>query len=102
PTPRPDRAGPRSGSVRVMDSTESPEQEMLRTAVRDVAEKFGHDYFAAQARTDGRTQELRGAIAALGCVGVPLPEEYGGGGAGMSERAIVCEELAAVGCPLLL
>ena len=31
-----------------------------------------------------------------------LPEEYGGGGAGMSELAIVCEELAAVGCPLLL
>ena len=37
-----------------------------------------------------------------GFLGVHLPEEYGGGGAGMSELAIVCEELAAVGCPLLL
>ena len=41
-------------------------------------------------------------IAELGFLGVHLPEEYGGGGAGMSELAIVCEELAAVGCPLLL
>jgi alkylation response protein AidB-like acyl-CoA dehydrogenase len=85
-----------------MDFTESPEQEMLRAAVRDVAEKFGHDYFAEQTRTGGRTQELWDAIAELGFLGVHLPEEYGGGGAGMSELAIVCEELAAVGCPLLL
>ena len=31
-----------------------------------------------------------------------LPEEYGGGGMGISELAIVSEELAAHGCPLLL
>jgi alkylation response protein AidB-like acyl-CoA dehydrogenase len=85
-----------------MDFSETPEQEMLRAAVRDVAEKFGHDYYAAQARTDGRTQELWDAVAELGFLGVHLPEEYGGGGAGMSELAMVCEELAAVGCPLLL
>ena len=85
-----------------MEFTESPEQEMLRAAVRDVGEKFGHDYYAAQSRTDGRTQELWDAVAELGFLGVHLPEELGGGGAGMSELAIVCEELAAVGCPLLL
>jgi len=85
-----------------MDFSEIPEQEMLRAAVRDVAEKFGHEYFAERASTDGRTQELWDEIAELGFLGVHLPEEYGGGGAGMSELAIVCEELAAVGCPLLL
>ena len=31
-----------------------------------------------------------------------LPEEYGGGGAGMYELAIVLEELAAAGCGLLM
>ena len=31
-----------------------------------------------------------------------VPEEYGGGGMGISELAIVLEELAAQGCPLLL
>jgi alkylation response protein AidB-like acyl-CoA dehydrogenase len=85
-----------------MDFAESPEQEMLRAAVRDVASKFGHEYYAEQSRTDGRTRELWDAVAQLGFLGVHLPEEYGGGGAGMSELAVVCEELAACGCPLLL
>ena len=31
-----------------------------------------------------------------------VPEEYGGGGHGILELSIVCEELAAAGCPLLL
>ena len=51
-----------------MDFRETPEQEMLRVAVRDVAEKFGHDYFATQARTDGRTQELWDAVERIGVV----------------------------------
>ncbi len=85
-----------------MDFTESTEQAMLRAAVHDVAAKFGHEYFAEKARTDGRTDELWDAVGELGFLGVHLPEEYGGGGEGMSELAIVCEELAAVGCPLLL
>ncbi len=85
-----------------MDFTESPEQQMLRAAVRDVAESFGHAYYAERARSGEHTDELWDAIAGLGFLGVHLPERYGGGGAGMSELAIVCEELAAVGTPLLL
>ena len=38
----------------------------------------------------------------LGFLGVNLPEEYGGGGAGMYELSIVMEEMAAQGCALLL
>ncbi|MFI6998208.1 acyl-CoA dehydrogenase family protein [Nocardia sp. NPDC050175] len=38
--------------------------------------------------------------AGLHCV--QLPEEYGGGGVGLSELLIVIEELAAKGIPLLL
>ncbi|HJT94998.1 MAG TPA: acyl-CoA dehydrogenase family protein, partial [Mycobacterium sp.] len=37
-----------------------------------------------------------------GFIGINFAEEYGGGGAGMTELAIVCEETAAHGCPLLL
>jgi alkylation response protein AidB-like acyl-CoA dehydrogenase len=85
-----------------MNFEESAEQQMLRAAVRDVAESFGHAYYAERARTGGHTDELWDAVAELGFLGVHLPERYGGGGAGMSELAIVCEELAAVGTPLLL
>ncbi len=85
-----------------MDFAETPEHEMLRAAVRDVAAGFGHDYFAEKSRTDGRATELWDAVGDLGFLGVHLPEEYDGGGGGMLELAIVSEEIAAQGCPLLL
>jgi alkylation response protein AidB-like acyl-CoA dehydrogenase len=85
-----------------MEFAEPPEHEMLRAAVRDVAATFGHDYYAAKSRSGGKADELWRAVADLGFLGVHLPEEYGGGGGGMSELAIVCEEIAAQGCPLLL
>ena len=85
-----------------MDFAETTEHEMLRAAVRDVARQFGHDYYAEQARTGGRTDALWKAVGDLGFLGVHLPEEYGGGGGGLYELAIVSEELAAQGCPLLL
>jgi alkylation response protein AidB-like acyl-CoA dehydrogenase len=85
-----------------LDFAESPEHEMIRTAVRDLARQFGHEYFAEQVRTGGKTQRLWQAIADHGFLAVHLPAEYGGGGGGISELTIVSEELAAQGCPLLL
>jgi alkylation response protein AidB-like acyl-CoA dehydrogenase len=85
-----------------VDFAESPEHEMLRAAVRDIASKFGHEYYARASRDEGHVDELWNTVADAGFMGVNLPEEYGGGGGGMSELAIVGEELAAQGCPLLL
>jgi alkylation response protein AidB-like acyl-CoA dehydrogenase len=85
-----------------MDFSESDEHALLRDAVAKVARGFGHEYFQEKTRTGGKTDELWQAIADLGFLAVHLPEEYGGGGGGISELAIVCEELAAEGCPLLL
>ena len=85
-----------------MDFSEPPEHVMLRDAVGGIAAKFGHEYFAERARTGGRATELWDAVGDAGFLGVHLPEEYGGGGGALSELAIVSEELAAHGCPLLL
>ena len=85
-----------------MDFRESDEQQLLRKAVRDVASSFGHGYFLERAQAGGKTDELWQALADQGFLSVHLPEEYGGGGAGIQELAIVCEETAAQGCPLLL
>jgi alkylation response protein AidB-like acyl-CoA dehydrogenase len=46
--------------------------------------------------------ELWDALASRGFLGVNLPEEYGGGGLGMSALAAVGEEISAAGCSLLL
>jgi alkylation response protein AidB-like acyl-CoA dehydrogenase len=82
--------------------TETDEQHALRAAVANLAGKYGYAYFTKQARSGGRLTELWQEAAKLGFIGVNLPEEYGGGGAGMYELAIVLEELAAAGCGLLM
>ena len=85
-----------------MDFAESAEHEMLRAAVRDIGRQYGHEYFAEKSRTGEKADELWKTVGDHGFLGLHLPEEYGGGGGGMVELAIVCEELAAQGCPLLL
>ncbi len=85
-----------------MDFAESAEQRMLREAVATIASGFGHGYYAEKARGGGKPTELWDALAGAGYLGVNLPEEYGGGGCGVTELAIVCEEMAAVGCSLFL
>jgi alkylation response protein AidB-like acyl-CoA dehydrogenase len=91
-----------SARGRPVDFKESSEQELLRQAVHDLTASFGHQYYAEKTRRGEKTDELWTAMADLGFLGVHLPEEYGGGSAGIAELAIVCEEVAAEGCPLLL
>ncbi|HUA42085.1 MAG TPA: acyl-CoA dehydrogenase family protein [Streptosporangiaceae bacterium] len=85
-----------------MNFTETDEQIALRAAVAELGAKYGYSYFTGKARSGGRLTELWQEAAKLGFTGVNLPEEYGGGGAGMYELAIVLEELAAAGCGLLM
>lgn len=86
----------------VMSFEETAEREALRAAVRKLGESYGHTYFVAQARSGRHCDELWLEAAELGYIGVNLPEEYGGGGAGMYELSIVLEELGSAGCPLLM
>lgn len=88
------------GRVPALDETD--EQTMIREVVRRVAASYGHGYFVKCAREGRSADELWTELASAGMLGVSIPEAYGGGGQGMSELAIVCEELAAEGCPLLL
>ena len=81
---------------------ESPERQALRKSVAALGANFGPDYYLEKARAGGHTDELWEEAGRLGFIGVNLPEEYGGGGAGMYELALVMEELSAAGCPLLM
>lgn len=85
-----------------MNLDPTPEQQQLKEAVAALGQRYGHRYFVEKAKTGGHTTELWSEAGKLGYLGVNIPTEYGGGGGGISELAIVCEELAAAGCPLLM
>ncbi len=81
---------------------ESGERRTLREAVAALGRRYGREYFTAAVREGRQTDALWQEAGRLGYLGVNLPQEYGGGGAGLYELAIVLEELGATGCPLLL
>jgi alkylation response protein AidB-like acyl-CoA dehydrogenase len=82
--------------------TESPERQVLRESVRQVARKFGTSYAIDHARRGEPLTELWRAMGAAGFLGVNLPEAYGGGGAGIYELALAAEEISAEGMPLIM
>ena len=81
---------------------ESEERQALRKAVAAMAANYGQDYYLEKARAGEHTTELWNEAGKLGFIGVNLPEEYGGGGAGMYELSLVMEEMAAAGSALLM
>jgi alkylation response protein AidB-like acyl-CoA dehydrogenase len=82
--------------------TETEEQRALRKAVAELGARYGHAYTAPRARAREPLTELWDEAGKSGFLGVNLPTEFGGGGAGMYELAIVGEELNAAGSGLLM
>ncbi|GCD35503.1 acyl-CoA dehydrogenase [Streptomyces chrestomyceticus JCM 4735] len=81
---------------------ETEEHRALRASVAALGKRYGREYFARVVAEGKHTDELWTEAAKLGYLGVNLPEEYGGGGGGITELSIVLEELGAAGCPLLM
>jgi alkylation response protein AidB-like acyl-CoA dehydrogenase len=88
-----------STSVPIIDSETT---KMLRQTVRGVCAPFGHSYFVEISRSKGHPRALWEALGQAGLLGVSIPEEFGGGGAGIAELVVVTEEVAASGSPLML
>jgi alkylation response protein AidB-like acyl-CoA dehydrogenase len=85
-----------------VDFLQSSEHRDLRAAVASIAGHFGGAYYVEHAEAGTPTTELWAQMGKAGFIGVNVAAEYGGGGGGLVELAIVCEELGAAGCPLLL
>jgi alkylation response protein AidB-like acyl-CoA dehydrogenase len=74
----------------------------LRQVVGSIAAGFGHEYFAKASAAGSNASELWDALAEGGFVGANIPEEFGGGGMGLTALSIIAEEVAAAGCPLIM
>ena len=76
------------------------DHELIRAAVRAVCRDFDDTYWR---RCDAEHQfpwAFYDAMAAGGWVGIAIPEEFGGGGRGITEASIVLEEIAASGAAM--
>jgi short-chain 2-methylacyl-CoA dehydrogenase len=74
----------------------SPEHELIRSTVREFAEQKVAPVAAELDREHRFPYELVAEMAELGLMGMPIPEEFGGGGTDTISYAIAVEELTRI------
>ena len=79
-----------------MDFALTDEQRLLRDTVRDFARKEVAPVAEELDRTKAFPYEIVAKLGELGLMGIPFPEEYGGGGADTLSYALAVEELARI------
>jgi acyl-CoA dehydrogenase len=73
------------------------DQQTIRKAVADLAAKFDDQYWMEKDEAHEFPREFYDAFAEGGWLGITTPEEYGGHGFGITEAALLLEEVAASG-----
>lgn len=73
----------------------TPDQEMIRDAVRDFARRELWPHAARWDKEHHFPKDAHRGLAALGAYGICVPEEYGGAGLDYVSLAVVLEEIAA-------
>jgi acyl-CoA dehydrogenase len=80
-----------------MDFTLSDDQLAIAAGVREVCSGFPGEYWRGLEATGAYPKEFVATLTKLGWLSVLIPEEYGGGGLGITEAAVVLEEIHAAG-----
>ena len=83
-----------------MDFTPNDTHEAIREGIRRVCSKFDDAYWRSCDEEHEFPWDFYRALAAGGWIGIAIPEEYGGGGQGITEASIVLEEVAASGAAM--
>jgi acyl-CoA dehydrogenase len=76
--------------------TDIPEYDDLRAGVRGICEAYPGEYWRGL-EPETYPQEFVDALTQAGYLAALIPEEYGGGGATLTEASIIMEEIAASG-----
>jgi acyl-CoA dehydrogenase len=80
-----------------VEFSEDSEHQAIRSAIRAICARFPDDYWAEADATHAFPWAFYQAMAAGGWLGVAIPAEYGGSGAGITAASVVLEEVAASG-----
>ncbi|HBX79577.1 MAG TPA: acyl-CoA dehydrogenase [Propionibacteriaceae bacterium] len=80
-----------------MDFDLTEDERTIRSAVRDLAGRFGDEYWMEKDDAHEFPTEFYDAFAKGGWLGVTTPEEFGGQGLGITAASIILEEVAASG-----
>ncbi|MFW0795852.1 acyl-CoA dehydrogenase family protein [Gordonia sp. CPCC 205515] len=80
-----------------MDYTPDSTHEDIRKAVEQLCAKFPDEYWMEHDDSHEFPWEFYNAIADGGWLGLTVPEEYGGGGLGVTEAAVVERAISASG-----
>jgi acyl-CoA dehydrogenase len=79
-----------------VDVIQASEHDDLRAGVREVVERFDGAYWRSL-EPDRYPEEFVTALTEAGFLGALVPEEYGGGGATITEASVILEEISASG-----
>lgn len=80
-----------------MEFSFTDEQRMIAETTRQIGQQFGLDYWRDLDARNAFPSEMWAALGKAGLIGTAISEEFGGSGLGMTEMAIIIEELAASG-----
>src|SRR3989442_10978789 len=80
-----------------MDFGRTDEQESIRSAVRALCAQFPDEYWRELDRASEYPERFVRALTEAGWLGALIPTEYGGGGLGLAEAALIIEEINATG-----
>ena len=83
-----------------MDFTVSDDHQQIEAAVAAIAGRFDAEYWAQHDREHAFPWDFYNAFADAGWVGIAIPEEFGGGGGGISEAGVLLQTIAASGAAM--
>src|SRR5829696_771688 len=83
-----------------MDFSQSSDHEAIREAIRKICAGFDDDYWSQKDEAHEFPWDFYARLAEGGWVGIAIPEEYGGGGQGITEASVMLEEIAASGAAM--
>jgi acyl-CoA dehydrogenase len=81
----------------LMEFSEDAVHQPVRDAIRAICAQFPDEYWAEADATHTFPWAFYAAMAKAGWIGIAIPAQYGGGGAGITEASIILEEVAASG-----